>query len=291
LDPNIRTGDLLTFVATPDCRFVCVSPYEDWPIGTIIIWNNLELVDRLSDFLARGWAVADGSLGTVSLEAKFPLGWGDDDNFDLNGGSSRPRFGTGGTQTHTHAPHSAIHFHCGEGDNCHTSATALAIDAIFNPIPEFISTTTNTTGIHVHDPASGSVAHQNHIHTLDIFDVFQQSQLFTSLVAGLIRFPSRCPDQQVKLSIENFTSFVPPLGGVCNPLTFTHVILEPTNLPPLGLGHHHLLAVNDLVGKFGISPSSHDHRAYAASGGGQLTHGSKYHIPAYLAVLFLERVD
>lgn len=69
----------------------------DFPIGTIIAWDNATIPD--------GWAVCDGANGTPALAGKFIRGASNDGQLGTGGGASYhkhtvPDTGTRGTHNH-----------------------------------------------------------------------------------------------------------------------------------------------------------------------------------------------
>lgn len=88
-DPNVVSGDIVSYTVTTDATNVCVSDYLDEKIGTVKMWA------LGSAQIQPGWAVMNGSDNAAPNGTGFDL----TDKF-VRGHSSSG--GTGGTASHTH---------------------------------------------------------------------------------------------------------------------------------------------------------------------------------------------
>jgi len=74
-DPNVVQGNVIGHMTGPTGWKICVTDYLDSKIGTIRMWYG-----QIDD-IPPGWALCDGTGGTIDLRGRFIVGYesGDDD--------------------------------------------------------------------------------------------------------------------------------------------------------------------------------------------------------------------
>ena len=274
-DPNVRVGDSLLYIVTPDCRFVAVGNYMDHAVGTMLarLWDLSELGAAEAGLNARGWYICDGSNGTANTAERFLPGHPCPGSFDCIGGGTQAG-STGGRRTHDgagacdHQPHAFSHGHFCDGFGCSTTPATLMLGGAINSVV----TEPAKTLIEVRDPGSMSVQHMAHLHN---YSASEQSwnhptprnfSEFEGWTEGDATCNDKIPTSKEKANDCDETNFV-----------MTHQVEETE--------HVHTVSATGLR----LNPETHGHKFGILPKSLLAQHSEENHIPPYLAIVFIER--